>query len=124
MKKIVLFILVVTLMTVQPVLALQIANPASVNCSNVGGHLVIERRGDGGEYGICYFEDNKACEEWALFRGECPKGGVKSTGFDSVDKKYCVWMGGKVKLGAKSVCTFKGGLKCSTLALYNGSCLQ
>ena len=54
----------------------QLANPASVNCTKSGGHLAIEKRGDGGEYGVCYFDDNKACEEWALFRGECPQGGV------------------------------------------------
>jgi putative hemolysin len=57
-----------------------IANPASVNCINKGGTLSIQKRGDGGEYGICTFEDNWQCEEWALFRGECPAGGKKVTG--------------------------------------------
>ena len=31
----------------------QIANPASVNCTKQGGQLVIQKRGDGGEYGVC-----------------------------------------------------------------------
>ena len=57
-----------------------IANPASVNCINKGGTLSIQKRSDGGEYGICIFEDNRQCEEWALFRGECPVGGKKVTG--------------------------------------------
>jgi putative hemolysin/predicted metal-dependent phosphoesterase TrpH len=57
-----------------------IANPASVNCINKGGTLSIQKSADGGEYGICTFEDNRQCEEWALFRGECPAGGRKITG--------------------------------------------
>jgi putative hemolysin/predicted metal-dependent phosphoesterase TrpH len=57
-----------------------IANPASVNCINKGGTLSIQKSADGGEYGICIFEDNRQCEEWALFRGECPAGGKKITG--------------------------------------------
>jgi Putative hemolysin len=100
----------------------QLANPASVNCSKSGGHLVIEKRGDGGEYGVCYFEDNKACEEWALFRGECPKGGVKTIGLDSIDQKYCAWSGGQTLAVANSVCTLKDGSTCSTGAFYNGKC--
>jgi hypothetical protein len=100
----------------------QLANPASVNCSKSGGHLVIEKRGDGGEYGVCYFEDNKACEEWALFRGECLKGGVKTIGLDSVDQKYCVWSGGQTLAVANAVCTFKDGKKCLTETFYNGKC--
>lgn len=99
-----------------------LANPASVNCSKVGGNLVIEKRGDGGEYGLCYFEDNRACEEWALFRGDCPYGGVKTTGFNTVDQKYCAWSGGQTSAVPNSVCTFKNGLKCSTEAYYNGTC--
>ena len=57
-----------------------IANPASVNCINKGGKLSIQKGVDGGEYGICIFEDNSQCEEWALFRGECTPGGKKVTG--------------------------------------------
>jgi putative hemolysin/predicted metal-dependent phosphoesterase TrpH len=56
-----------------------IANPASVNCINKGGTLSIQKSADGGEYGICVFADNRQCEEWALFRGECPAGGKKVT---------------------------------------------
>jgi putative hemolysin len=101
----------------------QLANPASVNCSKSGGHLVIEKRGDGGEYGVCYFEDNKACEEWALFRGECPKGGVKTIGLDSVDQKYCAWSGGQTLAVKNSVCTFKDGSSCPIEAFYKGTCV-
>jgi putative hemolysin len=100
----------------------QMANPASMNCTKVGGNLVIEKRGDGGEYGLCYFEDNRACEEWALFRKECPVGGRRTTGYDSIDQKYCAWFGGETFATPNSVCTFKNGKKCSTLSFYNGTC--
>ncbi|MGZ8548999.1 MAG: DUF333 domain-containing protein [Sulfuricurvum sp.] len=100
----------------------QIANPASVNCSKSGGNLVIEKRGDGGEYGVCHFEDSKACEEWALFRGDCPQGGVKTTGFDRIDQKYCAWLGGKTVAEPQSVCTFNDDSSCSTEEFYNGTC--
>jgi len=105
-----------------PVGANQIANPASVNCTKVGGNLVIQKRGDGGEYGLCYFEDNRACEEWTLFRGDCQVGGVKTTGFDTIDQKYCAWSGGKTFAVPNSVCTFSEGFKCSTVDFYNGKC--
>ncbi len=99
-----------------------IANPASVNCTTLGGNLVIQKRGDGGEYGLCYFEDNRACEEWALLRGDCPTGGVKTTGFDTIDQNFCAWSGGETFAVPGSVCTFKNGSKCSTLDFYDGTC--
>ncbi|MFA5870892.1 MAG: DUF333 domain-containing protein [Candidatus Paceibacterota bacterium] len=99
-----------------------IANPASVNCTKLGGNLKIEKRGDGGEYGLCYFEDNRACEEWALLRGDCPYGGRKTTGFDTIDQKYCAWLGGDTFAVENSVCIFKNGSTCPTIDLYNGTC--
>ncbi|MEI6280930.1 MAG: DUF333 domain-containing protein [bacterium] len=99
-----------------------LANPASVNCSKLGGNLKIEKNGTGGEYGLCYFEDNRACEEWALLRGECPVGGVKTTGFDAIDQKYCAWSGGETFAITDSVCTFKNGAKCPTIDFYDGKC--
>lgn len=51
-----------------------IANPASVNCKEKGGTTQI-MNGPNGQYGLCNFEDDYSCEEWALFRGECPVGG-------------------------------------------------
>lgn len=99
-----------------------LANPASANCEKVGGRLTIEKRGDGGEYGLCYFEDNRACEEWALLKGDCSVGGRKTTGFDTIDQNYCAWVGGETLAVENSVCTFKDGSKCPTIELYNGTC--
>ena len=55
-----------------------LANPASENCIKNGGTLEI-RKNKMGEYGVCLFEDNRQCEEWALFRDQCPVGGLKIT---------------------------------------------
>ena len=54
-----------------------IANPASVNCGNLSGTTVIMKNPDGSEYGMCRFKNGTSCEEWALFRGEGCKAGVK-----------------------------------------------
>jgi predicted secreted protein/putative hemolysin len=53
-----------------------LANPASVNCVNVGGTLKIMTDATGGQYGMCTFPNGTSCEEWALFRGEGCKPGV------------------------------------------------
>lgn len=99
-----------------------LANPASVNCTKQGGTLLIQKSGNGGEYGLCNFQDNRSCEEWAMMRGDCPVGGVKTTGFDTIDQKYCAWLGGVTYAVSNSVCGFKDGTKCPTLSLYNGEC--
>ncbi|HNU95817.1 MAG TPA: DUF333 domain-containing protein [Candidatus Magasanikbacteria bacterium] len=49
-----------------------LANPASVNCVDVGGILEIKDETDG-QVGYCTLPGGKVCEEWALFRGECGK---------------------------------------------------
>jgi len=48
------------------------ANPASLHCIEKGGELRIEVAADGGQVGICVLEDGVECDEWALYRGECP----------------------------------------------------
>lgn len=100
----------------------QMANPASVNCTKQGGSLAIQKRGDGGEYGVCTFEENRQCEEWALFRGECPKGGVKITGYDSPDQIYCAILGGKTMAHPHASCSFKDGRICKNKDLFSGKC--
>lgn len=99
-----------------------LANPASVNCKKLGGDLVMKKRGDGGEYGLCFFEDNRACEEWALLRGDCPFGGMRTTGYDNDVQKYCAWLGGSTITEPNASCTFKDGSTCPNAKLYNGTC--
>ena len=46
------------------------ANPASVNCGNIGGTTQIMSNPDGNQYGMCTFPNGTTCEEWALYRNE------------------------------------------------------
>ena len=86
-------------------------------------------RGDGGQYGICTFEDNRQCEEWALLRGDCPVGGVKVTGYVTPAATYCAITGGTYTATGNSgqadeqgACTFKDGAQCDAWDYYNGKC--
>lgn len=104
-------------------------NPASVNCLRKGGKVIIEKRGDGGEYGICLFEDNRQCEEWAMLRGNCPVGGIKVTGYVTPAAQYCAITGGEYTITANSnraneqgTCSFKNGIKCDAWEYYDGKC--
>lgn len=83
-----------------------LANPASAYCNENGGSLKIEKKEDGGEYGICLFEDNRQCEEWALLKGDCPLGGLKITGYDTKEQIYCAITGGHVDM-RKNTCKIK-----------------
>ena len=58
------------------------ANPASVNCGNLGGTTEIKKSADGSEYGMCTFANGTTCEEWALFRNE----GCKAYGTAALTK--------------------------------------
>ena len=107
----------------------QMANPASQNCLDQGGALQIEKRGDGGEYGVCLFEDNRQCEEWALMRGDCPVGGIKITGYITPAAQYCAITGGEYAITENSgaedeggTCTLKDGKECDVWDYYNGLC--
>lgn len=81
----------------------QLANPASTNCIAKGGELSIQTDPNEGDYGVCTFEDNRQCEEWALMRGECPVGGIKVTGYDPNSPEYfCAIRGGKMQKTASN----------------------
>lgn len=101
----------------------EMANPASVNCEEKGGKLVMqEKPNNGGQYALCYFEDNQACEEWAMFREDCPVGGVKTIGFDNDAQKFCVWSGGKTIAEENALCFFDNGFTCPVDDFYLGTC--
>lgn len=107
-----------------------LANPASKHCAEVGGTLVITTRDDGGEYGVCDFEDNRLCEEWALLRGDCPVGGVKVTGYATPQARYCAISGGRYSVTAVATaatpeqgnCRLPDGRNCAAKAYYAGTC--
>jgi len=98
----------------------KIANPASKYCVEHNGILIIKKLPNGGEYGVCDFGDAKYCEEWALFRGNCPIGGVKVTGYDNDAQKYCAITGGQVNMTTNTC--LKDGKKCDIEKYYNGEC--
>jgi putative hemolysin len=107
-----------------------LANPASENCAANGGRVVIETAGDGGQYGVCLFEDNRQCEEWALLRGACPVGGIRITGYVTPQARYCAIRGGDYVVTRQETattpeagsCTLPGEPPCDALALYEGRC--
>jgi putative hemolysin len=106
------------------------ANPASENCTAQGGTLTFETRGDGGQYGVCYFEDNQQCEEWALLRGDCPVGGIKVVGYVTDAGRYCAISGGTYVITDSSgasdeqgTCMLKDGTECNAWDFYNGMCV-
>jgi len=101
----------------------EIANPASVNCIKLGGKLEM-RTNAKGQYGVCFFEDNRQCEEWALLREQCPVGGLKITGYENEAQAYCVITGGEVEgIGTDSVmCKRVDGTYCQVEANFNGDC--
>jgi putative hemolysin len=113
-----------------PALAPGLANPASENCVAKGGELRIETAGDDGQYGVCMFEDNLQCEEWALVRGECPVGGIRVTGYVTPQARYCAIRGGDYVVTREQTatspeegtCTLPGAPACDALALYEGRC--
>ena len=104
---------------------------ASVRCVEKGGLLEIERRPDGGQYGVCVFTDNFQCEEWAMLRGECPVGGLRVTGYITPAARYCVITGGRYTVAAntgtadeRGACSLPGGKACDAAAHYAGICTR
>ncbi len=106
------------------------ANPASERCIKLGGSLMIESRPNGGQFGTCVFEDNRQCEEWALFRGECGFGGVRITGYTTEAGRFCAITGGNYVVAASNAsvergsCTLPGGKSCDADAYYWGKCAR
>jgi hypothetical protein len=101
----------------------KIANPASENCIKLGGILEI-RNNDKGQYGVCIFEDNRQCEEWALLRNQCPAGGLKITGYTNDAEIFCAITGGTVEgVGTPNpMCKRIDGTYCNAAANLNGDC--
>ena len=106
-----------------------LANPASTNCVNHGGKLLIETDGSGGQFGVCRFPDNRQCEEWALLRGECPAGGIRVTGYVTAAARYCALRGARYRVltgsntpSEQGSCQFAGGKSCAADAFFSGLC--
>lgn len=71
----------------EPTANAQVANPASANCVKNGGKLEI-MDGEGGQFGVCIFEDGSRCEEWSFMRKQCAAGDCReTTGICKEEKK-------------------------------------
>lgn len=105
----------------------RIANPAAVFCGQQGGTPRSVRRivagKDYGAYAACEFDDNRRCEEWAMFRGTCPVGGLKIAGYDDGAQIYCAVTGGAVDIERKA-CGYANGANCGLNELFSGRCRQ
>ncbi len=98
-------------------------NPASAQCNVLGGQSMTETLPNGAEFGVCHFDDNRQCGEWALLRGDCPVGGVRVTGYTTPEQRYCALTGGQ--LGGKDnleICTMRNGEVCVLADLFKGIC--
>ncbi len=111
----------------------QIANPASVNCLQKGGRLDVHTASDGGQYGVCIFNNGSECEEWAFLRGECSPASTSTPSANNPQianpaSAYCQQKGGKVDIrtaadGSQSgVCVFTDGSECDEWAFFKDEC--
>lgn len=98
-----------------------VANPASVYCQKSGGKSELRSLPGGGQYGVCVFGNGNICEEWALYNGECPVGGLLVSGYRDEAQVYCAITGGRV-MESKGACSFLDGSSCSAKLYFEGSC--
>lgn len=96
-------------------------NPASQYCIEKGGKLEMRKNAKCGVYGICIFPGNLQCEEWAMFRGECPVGGIDITGLVTPSGIACAIKGGKI-FESETRCQLPSGHICQTEDFYQGTC--
>jgi len=101
--------------------------PASLNCKKSGGTLTIEKRSDGGEYGVCNFKNGLKCEQWAMLVGYCQPGGIDVSELPSDEARYCALHGGHyhpLPWGASGPenCELAGNVICSVNDFYFGRC--
>jgi putative hemolysin len=99
------------------------ASITSEKCNEQGGNIIKKKRGDGADYEVCIFEDDRQCEIYALIAGDCKKGGVPITGFSKQEQIYCAILGGQ-NSEVQDICTFKGGTHCELRELFNGTCVK
>jgi putative hemolysin len=113
-----------------------ITNPASTYCKEQGHKLEIRTTQENNQYGVCMFDDDSECEEWAYYRGECKPGDmdvapaptVIPAGIANPASTYCVEKGGTSEIrtaedGSQSgVCIFPDGSECDEWAFFKGEC--
>lgn len=94
-------------------------NPAAVACLKAGGSLTDEESAIGGTN--CVFPDGKICNQWALFRGECPAGGVRLPENISFEERACLLSGGHYQ-SSQNQCKTPEGKTCPGDAFLARDC--
>jgi putative hemolysin len=61
---------------------------------------ILIERGPAGGCGVCVFDDNRQCEEWALLRDAGPRGGLRVSGYLTAAARYCAITAGHYLLTA------------------------
>lgn len=104
-------------------------NPAWAFCIEEEGRLGLESRPDGTQFGVCYYMDNRQCEVWAMYRGDCPVTGLRITGYITEAGRFCAINGGQYNVTVEGdmdteqgTCTLPDGLVCDAQAYYEGTC--
>jgi membrane dipeptidase len=69
------------------------ANPAALYCQHVGGKLVKGTDAAAGVINLCQLPDGQACEQWALYRGQCRLDAEVANPFE-----FCVAIGNSLIL--------------------------
>ncbi len=112
---------------------LHVKNEASEYCTSQGGALKIEKNRQGKEYGVCVFPPKDGvegvCEEWALYKNKCPRGGLRIKSKVSDVVRYCVIAGGEYVGGMiddqgndKGKCYFYPKTECDIYDFFSGVC--
>jgi putative hemolysin len=99
-------------------------NPASVFCEEQGGQVEMRTDSEGGQFGVCIFEDGSECDEWAFYRGECPA----QADMPNPASAFCEEQGGKLEIrtdsegGQFGVCILEDGTECDEWEYFRGEC--
>ncbi|HSQ27855.1 MAG TPA: DUF333 domain-containing protein [Anaerolineales bacterium] len=107
-------------------------------CAQNGGNWQARQNEQGGEYGVCVFDDKSECEGGAFYRGECrpgqyfaapgPKGPQGPANLANPASQHCEQNGGTIQIrsdsagGQYGVCVFADGTQCEEWAFYRGEC--
>ena len=72
-----------------PPLIVGMGDPSAANCEEKGYTAETLYSTDGGQYGLCLFGDDKACDTWAYYREECDES-------NPIFSSYCEENGGEL----------------------------
>lgn len=102
--------------------AAEVASLANAKCIQNGGFVTTAYKGNGGFYNICNFADDKQCELYALYEGQCPIGGISTIGYSTTPQVYCALRGGTLQGSENGQCKLPDGSLCYTDSVFNGYC--